>query len=107
MTIHFNERAHKLSDFFAYLQNKKIELSESEKKSIESIFTDIADKDKSGELETHKEKSDFWFGIIQNLKSDNPERRHEISSMFFDFWGETFKADFQSFQNEKKQQNKK
>lgn len=102
MNFEIKQTPQKLSMFINYLETKDVVLSESEKKSLESIFTEIADTDKSGSLETHQEKGKFWMGIIQNWDKKEEQRGRELGDMFFNFLTETFNNDYKKSQEAKK-----
>lgn len=101
MQYQMKETTHHLSAFFKYLESKEVKLNDEEKKSLTSIFNDIADVDKTGALETTEEKSKFWFGISNNFAPKGSDRNIQITKMFFDFWADTFCADVKNSKKEK------
>ena len=104
MNFNINETPHKLANFFTYLEAKNVVLSENEKNSLKSIF-DQADEDKSGQLETAKEKGRFWMSIKYALENINSENSQKVGDMFFDFWAELFQADMKKNKEAKEKKN--
>ena len=93
MNFNISESQIKLTNFLAYLESKEIMLSDNEKNSLKSII-DQADEDKSGQLETAKEKGRFWMSIKKSLEKINSSNAQKVGDMFFEFWRDVFVSDF-------------